>query len=82
MVNSGLVLLRNLTSRLLCREKPTTVLPPAHGHVFIQNVGRGGAIDREFVVSVLARERERESESQAMCWVKSYNDIYDFTYFK
>ena len=60
MVNSGLVVLMNSASRLLCREKPTTALPPAHDPVFIQSLGRGGSLDRGFVVSVLERERERE----------------------
>ena len=58
--NSGLIILMNLLSRLLCREKLTSILPPMHGHVVVQNEHGEEGIRTDGLLSVCWREGERE----------------------
>lgn len=79
-MNSGLILFRNSASRLLCGEKPTTILPPAHDHVLIQSVhAEEGLFTDGSVVNVFVREREqergKEGLSESMCCAQLYNEI-------
>ncbi len=58
---TGLILRWNSASRLLCGEKPATILPPTHDHVLIQSVHeeKGLFTDSSLLTCVWEGEAER-----------------------